>query len=41
MVVIATSNRHPSELYHNGLNRQLFLPFIAMIEAKAGRDAPG
>lgn len=31
-IVIATSNAHPSSLYRNGLNRQLFLPFIALIE---------
>lgn len=34
VVVVATSNRHPRELYENGINRQLFVPTIDLIESR-------
>ncbi len=33
-VIVATCNVAPANLYEGGLNRQLFLPFIALIEAR-------
>ncbi len=34
VTLVATSNRHPDELYRNGINRQLFLPFIDMLKTR-------
>jgi len=34
VTIITTSNRAPSDLYRNGLNREHFMPFIALVEAR-------
>ncbi|USU05397.1 cell division protein ZapE [Sphingomonadaceae bacterium OTU29LAMAA1] len=34
VTVVTTSNRAPADLYKNGLNREHFLPFIALIQSR-------
>lgn len=35
IVAVITSNCHPNELYHDGLQRELFLPFVGFLQEKA------
>ena len=35
VTLVATSNRPPDDLYRDGVNRQLFMPFIDMLKSRA------
>ncbi len=34
MIIVMTSNRHPTELYQGGLLREQFLPFVKLLQEK-------